>query len=197
MRTLAGLLYSRTRQSARGRLGRPPSPAVRRAHLRSSAVYTALGHRASRMADRLEHAKRPLLPASQWPRRRGNTGFAVTNDNGVEFWNWFNRFGGVHAVGYPVSHRFQWKGLTVQAFQKVVFQWHPESRSVQFVNVFDELSAAGKDDWLASVQMTPHGFNWSGDAGRPWDYVVASHLAVLDQYRLSRRSSSTLGIRSR
>ena len=112
----------------------------------------------------------------------GNTGFAVTNDDGVEFWTWFNRFGGVDVVGYPVSHRFQWKGFTAQAFQKVTFQWRPESRTVMFVNIFDELTAAGKDDWLLTTQMVPKPFDWSGDAGKPWDQVVANHLSVLNQY---------------
>ena len=112
----------------------------------------------------------------------GNTGFGVTDNDNVLFWTWFRRLGGVQSVGYPVSHRFQWKGFTVQAFQKVVFQWRPESGSVMFVNLFDEMSAAGKDDWLYSVRMTPKAFDWSSDTGKPWGQVMASHLAILDRY---------------
>ena len=59
----------------------------------------------------------------------------------------FNGLGGVQAVGFPVSQRMQWDGFTVQAFQRVVFQWRPESKSVAFVNVFDRLHELGKDDF--------------------------------------------------
>jgi len=112
----------------------------------------------------------------------GNTGFAVTNNDNVLFWNAFNRLGGVNAVGYPVSHRFQWKGFTVQAFQKVVFQWRPESGQVMFVNLFDEMSSSGKDDWLVAVRMTPKSLDWAADGGQAWGQVSSNHLAVLDQY---------------
>ncbi len=118
----------------------------------------------------------------------GNTGFAVTDNDNVLFWTWFNRLGGVNAVGYPVTHRFQWKGFTVQAFQKVVFQWRPESGQVMFVNLFDEMSAAGKDDWLYNVRMTPRSLDWSSDSGKPWGHVLANHLAILDQYPAIKQS---------
>ena len=52
----------------------------------------------------------------------GNTGFAVSNADGIPFWDFFRAAGGVEAVGYPVSHRFVWNGFVVQAMQKVVFQ---------------------------------------------------------------------------
>ena len=71
------------------------------------------------------------------------SGSAVTDNDNVPFYTWFKRYGGVSAVGYPVSHRFQWKGFVTQSFQKVVFQWRPDQGgSVQFVNVFDELTDA-------------------------------------------------------
>ncbi len=111
----------------------------------------------------------------------GETGFAVTDDGGIAFWAWFQRYGSVAKVGYPVSQRFTWKNFTVQVFQKVVFQWRPESNSVALVNVFDELAAAGKDDWLLSVRSVPKADDWASDQGKAWDQIVQNHYALLDQ----------------
>ena len=112
----------------------------------------------------------------------GQLGYSVTDADGVPFWTWFRRFGGVPQVGYPVSHRFVWNGFIVQAFQKVVFQWRPDQGgTVAFVNVLDELSAAGRDDWLLQNKQVPPPFDWSGDAGLPFSAVVVRHQALLDQ----------------
>lgn len=112
----------------------------------------------------------------------GDVGYSVTNANGILFWDWFNAFGGVPQVGYPVSHRFIWKGFTVQAFQKVVFQWRPEIEQVYFVNVFDELSAVGLDGRLNEQRAIPQQLNWGNDAGLTWGEVVPRHLLVLSQH---------------
>ena len=106
-------------------------------------------------------------------------GFAVTDDGGVRFWSEFNRLGGVNAVGYPVSRRFQWDGFTVQVFQRVVFQWRADQNAVTFVNVFDRLHDLGKDDFLLKVRQTPPPRPFA-DAGKPFDQVAREHLAVLD-----------------
>jgi hypothetical protein len=108
-------------------------------------------------------------------------GYAVTDDGGIRFWSEFNRLGGVAAVGYPASQRFQWDGFTVQVFQRVVFQWRPESGSVAFVNVFDRLHDLGKDDFLLHARQTPPPRAFD-DAGKPWEQVVRTHLAVMDAY---------------
>lgn len=111
----------------------------------------------------------------------GESGFTVSNADGIPFWDWFNTFGGVTAVGYPVSHRFQWNGFTVQAFQKVVFQWRPEAKAVFFVNVFDELSSAGKDGWLGIAKQVPGPADWKVDTGKPWPEIVRNHQALLEK----------------
>src|SRR5919201_1263090 len=64
------------------------------------------------------------------------TGFAVSDADGVLFLSEFRRFGGVQAVGYPASKRFEWDGFTVQVFQRVIFQWRPDAGQAYFVNVF-------------------------------------------------------------
>jgi hypothetical protein len=111
----------------------------------------------------------------------GESGYAVTDENGVLFWREFKRLGGVQAVGYPISGRFQWNGFTCQAMQRVVFQWRPETGQVAFVNVFDLLAEAGKDDWLLAVRQTPRPGQWQED-GLSWEQVVAQRLAVLDAF---------------
>lgn len=110
----------------------------------------------------------------------GGKGFAVTDEAGVRFWSEFQRLGGVQAVGYPVSQRFDWDGFPCQAMQRVVFQWRADIGQVYFVNVFDLMSSAGKDDWLLAARQTPKPLGTDFDAGLPWDQKVAKRLALLD-----------------
>jgi hypothetical protein len=105
--------------------------------------------------------------------------FSITND-GVPFWQEFQRLGGVQAMGYPISERFTWNGFTCQAMQRVIFQWNPQRNSVDFVNVFDLLHQDQKDGWLWSVRQTPYPLSDSFDAGLDWNGVVANRLALLD-----------------
>src|SRR5579884_1683063 len=96
------------------------------------------------------------------------TGHTVGDDSGIRFLTELDRLGGVGAVGYPASERFQWDGFTVQVFQRVVFQWRPESGTVAFVNVFDRLHDLGKDDWLLQTKQTP--------PPRPFDEIGRAHV---------------------
>ena len=110
----------------------------------------------------------------------GETGFAITDEGGIPFWSEYQRLGGPEVLGYPVSARFVWDGFTVQAMQKVVFQWRPDTRSVAFVNVMDRMHDLGKDGWLLVYRQTPRPFDTSPDTGLSWNDVVARHLAFLD-----------------
>lgn len=119
------------------------------------------------------------IPGGHYYTQTG--GYAVVDGEGIAFWSEFQRLGGVQAVGYPVSRRFQWNGFTVQAMQRTVFQWRPEIGQVYFVNVFDLLTEAGKDDWLYVVRQTPRPLPASFDGGKSWNEVVKSRLALLDE----------------
>ena len=110
----------------------------------------------------------------------GISGYAVTDDDGVKLWSEFQRLGGVQALGYPVSRRFQWRGFTVQAMQKGLLQWRPEVKQAWLANVFDDLHDAGKDDWLLQQRSTPRPLDPSFDAGKPWAQVLSTRLALLD-----------------
>jgi hypothetical protein len=63
---------------------------------------------------------------TQTAAKDGLTGYAVVNKDGVPLWNELRRIGGVEAIGYPISRRFDWRGRPSQAFQRGVLQWVPE-----------------------------------------------------------------------
>lgn len=107
-------------------------------------------------------------------------GYRVADEGGVPFWSTFQNLGGVQVVGYPVSRRFTWNGLPTQAFQKMVLQWQPAGGRVYFVNVFDELHNAAKDQWLSEVRATPGPLDPSFDAGKDWAGIVAARQGLLD-----------------
>ncbi len=108
----------------------------------------------------------------------GGTGFSVADEGGIPFWSEFQRLGGVPALGYPISHRFQMDGFTVQAFQKEIMQWQP-GQGMFLVNIYDRMSEAGKDSSLDVLRQTPPTFDDSADRGLPWEKVVQRHLALL------------------
>ncbi|MGE5618472.1 MAG: N-acetylmuramoyl-L-alanine amidase [Sphingomonadaceae bacterium] len=62
------------------------------------------------------------------------TGFRVANE---QFWNYFNRRGGVRTFGYPISKEFLLFGFRVQLFQRLIMQLNPDG-SVSTMNLLDE-----------------------------------------------------------
>ncbi|MHB0871719.1 MAG: N-acetylmuramoyl-L-alanine amidase [Chloroflexota bacterium] len=62
------------------------------------------------------------------------TGFRVANE---QFWNYFNRRGGVRTFGYPISKEFLLFGFRVQFFQRLIMQLNPDG-SVSTMNLLDE-----------------------------------------------------------
>ena len=108
----------------------------------------------------------------------GISGYAVTNDDKARFWDEFQRLGGVQALGYPVSRRFQSKGFTVQVMQKGVLQWRPELGRAWLTNVFDEMNDAGMNEWLLSKKSTPKPLDPSFDGGKPWAEVLSGRMGL-------------------
>lgn len=134
---------------------------------------------------------RPALAAGplDWPVQSGqfytqtagpNLGYVVSDAEGIPFLKELKGRGGPTQLGYPISQRFDWKGTTVQAFQKAVLQWLPGENRVAFVNVFDDLSKAGRDDWLRSVRSTPAQVWLDGEAAMRWEQVVTGRLGLLE-----------------
>jgi S1-C subfamily serine protease len=115
-------------------------------------------------------------------------GFAITDDGGVPMWREFQRLGGVEALGYPVSRRFVWDGFVVQATQKAVLQWRPDLGRAVLVNVLDELTRAGKDEWLAAERLIPSPAAFPDEAGLTFDQVAQTRLRLLDPYPALRNA---------
>lgn len=109
-----------------------------------------------------------------------NQGYAITDDDGIALWSEFQRLGGVDALGYPVSRRFMWDGFVVQATQKVVLQWRPDLGRAVFVNSLDELTRAGKDEWLQTYRQIPPPASFPEEASLPFDQIVQRRLALLE-----------------
>ncbi|MFI5268783.1 MAG: hypothetical protein ACHQ7M_15520, partial [Chloroflexota bacterium] len=109
----------------------------------------------------------------------GSLGYSVTDEAGIPMWSEFQRLGGVAALGYPVSRRFQMGAFVVQAFQKNILQWQPDRQKALPANVMDLLHDAGKDDVLQASRQIPPPAGGS-DAGQSWDQVRQVHLKLLD-----------------
>jgi hypothetical protein len=107
-------------------------------------------------------------------------GYPVFDGGGIKLWSEFQRLGGVPVLGYPVSGPYLMDGFLVQAFQKAILQWRPDTGHVAFVNIFDLLHAAGKDGFLQQVRQTPPPADTAGDTGKSWAQIVAAHQALLD-----------------
>ena len=123
------------------------------------------------------------IPGGRFFRQTGpgdGRGYSVTNADGVPFWDEFQRLGGPQVVGYPLSRRFAWDGLVTQVFQKAVFQWKQAEGRVDYINVFDQLSLAGRDEWLAKEKATPPPLDANSfDSGKTWGLVVADRQALM------------------
>src|SRR5438034_171431 len=90
------------------------------------------------------------------------------------------QLGGPEVLGYPASQRLIWDGFVIQGLQKVVLQWHPDTRTVAFLNVLDLQHDRGLDDWLLVYRMTPRPFDTSPDSGLSWEAVKQRHWAMLN-----------------
>jgi hypothetical protein len=107
-------------------------------------------------------------------------GFAITDEAGVPFWSEFERLGGVDTLGYPISGRFERDGFVHQAVQRAILQWRPDQKRAVLANVLDDLSKAGRDDWLLQAKQTPRPLGPDADAGRAFEDVVKQRQALLD-----------------
>jgi N-acetylmuramoyl-L-alanine amidase len=78
-----------------------------------------------------------MTPQASQPRDARyfeETGFRVANE---QFWNYFNRRGGIRTFGYPISKEFVLLGFRVQLFQRAILQLNPDG-SVATMNLLDD-----------------------------------------------------------
>jgi len=98
----------------------------------------------------------------------GRGGYRIGDEGGIAFWSSFQALGGVDALGYPSSQRYQpGDGFTYQATQGVLLQWRPELGRALPANIFEMLQAAGKDDWLDRAKDIPRPIADDGSGGDP------------------------------
>jgi murein DD-endopeptidase MepM/ murein hydrolase activator NlpD len=119
-------------------------------------------------------------------------GYVVSDDEQARFWEAFQDEGGVSALGFPVSQRFQFRGFTTQAFQKAILQWDPARDGVNYFNTLDELNSLGLDDFLFNFRQIPLHAALPADVGLDprdpgqFQQIERNHLALLDPYPLFR-----------
>ena len=106
-----------------------------------------------------------------------NDGFAVTNADGVPLWD-FVGDRDLQAIGYPISQRWTDGPFTLQAFQKVILQWDPDRRRMNYYNTLDVLADRYPEVELPNV--SPHQV-LEADRGASFGTVIRDHLELLDQ----------------
>lgn len=93
------------------------------------------------------------------------TGFQVSNKDGVNFLSEFERLGGVQTLGFPVSRVFETGGFLHQGFQRGILQWRSVANSAVLVNIMDQLNNSGKDEWLLLKGIPRHSSSDDGSRG--------------------------------
>jgi len=117
----------------------------------------------------------------------GRGGFGVTDPDGILFWNYFQRFGGPQAIGYPISisRRFVWDGYippaawdetgknweTIVRDRFAVLDVRPAIRAACFAAPFDPVRANGLPT-TPIVDMGNH-------------YVLRAQRVVLQEKKMS------------
>ena len=171
--------------SHRARVPRPMAHAWRRSlrvTLAGLAVAGALALAARTSAGALECAGIALDDGCLFTITGGDTpnpddGYAVTNATGVPLWD-FVRERDLNAIGYPISQRWVDGPFTLQAFQKVILQWDPGKRRMNYYNTLDVLANRYPDVELPNVP--PHQV-LEADRGASFGAIIRNHLALLDQ----------------
>ena len=103
-------------------------------------------------------------------------GFAVTNADGVPLWD-FVRERDLQAIGYPISQRWISGPFTLQAFQKVILQWDPGKKRINYYNTLDVLANRYPGVELPNV---PSHQVLEADRGADFATIKRNHLALLD-----------------
>lgn len=81
----------------------------------------------------------------------GSQGFSVWNGPGAQsFYSRFQQLGGVNAIGFPASRRWEQDGFIYQVTQGALLQYHPVFNQVLLGNTFEILEKAGLNAVLAS-----------------------------------------------
>ena len=80
--------------------------------------------------------------------------------------------------GYPISQRWTEGPFTLQAFQKVILQWDPGERRMNFYNTLDALATRYPE---VALPFVPVHQVLEMDAGADFRTVTRNHLALLEE----------------
>src|SRR2546428_8747329 len=94
-------------------------------------------------------------------------GFAITDEASIPLWREFQRLGGVKALGYPISTRYQLDGFVVQAMQKGIVQWRPGQGPGGLTNQLRHPSRGGRDHRRLALPQPPRPRPPPAPAGQP------------------------------
>ena len=96
-------------------------------------------------------------------------GFAVQDGHGARLWTAFQTLGGLDALGYPVSRRFEWDGRVAQAFERGVLRWEPGATNSGTHHAAREPAAADFPSTPSSpISRAP----WPSFVTTPWSGLV-------------------------
>ena len=104
-------------------------------------------------------------------------GFEVTNGSDVPLWD-FVQGRDLDGLGYPISQRWTGGPFTLQAFQKVILQWDPGKRQMNFYNTLDALANNYPG---VELPFVPAHQVLEADRGMDFGTVTRNHLALLEQ----------------
>ena len=147
-----------------------------------AAVVFALLASFSPSASALECEGIPLVGGCLFTVTGGDTpdpddGFAVTNAYDVPMWD-FVKARDRDALGYPISQRWVDGPFTLQAFQKVILQWDPDRRRMNYYNTLDNLANRFPE---VELPFVPRHQVLEADRGATFGTIIDNHLALLDQ----------------
>jgi hypothetical protein len=147
----------------------------------------------SAMAAQAAEPSSPAAGAFYREAGEGKGGYAITDDGGITFWSSFQALGGVDALGYPASQRFQQDGWVYQTTQGALLQWRPELGRAVLANTFEWFTNAGQDDWLLTVKAIPKPIQDDGTGG-DWQRAAQIRLSWLtdDAIRQAYLSAGSL-----
>jgi hypothetical protein len=132
------------------------------------------------------------------PDRTDGGGFAVEDGHGADLWSAFKSAGGVDALGYPISRRFEWSGDVAQAFVYGVLRWNRTSGSVDTRGIADlpggklpVYAIQPEQPPIAAAEVQPaawSGWWWPAYNGvGPTLFAIDGPLDKYDQYTLALR----------
>jgi lipoprotein-anchoring transpeptidase ErfK/SrfK len=84
-----------------------------------------------------------------------DSGYLVSNMDGVSFWRDYRALGGPAQLGYPVSGRFQSDGQMYQATEVALLHWNWATRETEVFPIFKALSEWEMDGWLEGIGIPP------------------------------------------